>query len=329
MKPQNTSSTSSGSRIQQNSPGLKTIWPITHSCGHHAERDLSGRAADRRAGFSEWLAKHECTDCWRAAEEGDGQDKAAWLEAKRAEEQAESEAWSEQYRMPPLEGTGRAVAWGVRCRHQILAAAYTALVLERETDETEWEAIEEGPRASLLAPGGESTSAPPGLETSPSCSRPPPGPTACGRARRRPSAPTAATGSRARTPPSDAPGTRASGPRGVRGFPPPLLPCTPSAGPASPLPGRAWCPRSRRTAEPARSPVPPARAAAAPGGPSPRPGRYAYRSARQASPARPGASSPAPSRPPSAASASRAPSWPASAGARACSARPTAAAPCM
>lgn len=113
--------------------GVKTIWPITHSCGHHAERDLSGRAADRRAGFAEWLAKQECTDCWRAAKEGDEQDKAAWLEAKRAEEQAESEAWSEQCRMPSLEGTDRAVAWGMCCRHQILAAAYTALVLEGET----------------------------------------------------------------------------------------------------------------------------------------------------------------------------------------------------
>lgn len=125
---------------------VKTIWPITHSCGHHTERDLSGRAADRRAGFAEWLAKQECTDCWRAAKEGDEQDKAAWLETKRAEEQAESEAWSEQYRMPPLEGTERAVAWGVRCRHQVLAAAYTALVLEGETDEREWEAIEEAAR---------------------------------------------------------------------------------------------------------------------------------------------------------------------------------------
>ncbi|MFH9267215.1 hypothetical protein ACH4KN_23635 [Streptomyces sp. NPDC017546] len=125
---------------------VKTIWPITHSCGHHTERDMSGRAADRRAGFAEWLTKQECTDCWRAAKEGDEQDKAAWLETKRAEEQAESEAWSEQYRMPPLEGTERAVAWGVRCRHQVLAAAYTALVLEGETDEREWEAIEEAAR---------------------------------------------------------------------------------------------------------------------------------------------------------------------------------------
>lgn len=109
---------------------VKTIWPIDHTCGHHADRDLSDRPAHCRADFAEWLARQECTDCWRASNEGDEQDKAAWLKAKRAEEQTASEAWSEQYRMPPLEGTERAVSWGVRCRHQILADAYTALVTE-------------------------------------------------------------------------------------------------------------------------------------------------------------------------------------------------------
>lgn len=122
---------------------VKRIWQIAHSCGHEAERDLSDRAADRRAGFAEWLAKHECTDCWKAAKEGVEQDKTTWLEAKRAAEQAESESWSEQYRMPPLEGTERAVPWGVRCRHQLLSVAYTALVLEGGTSEAAWEEIED------------------------------------------------------------------------------------------------------------------------------------------------------------------------------------------
>lgn len=91
------------------------------------------------------------TDCWQAAKTGNEQNRAAWLEAKRAEEQAESEAWSEQYRMPPLEGTERATTWGVRCRHQLLAAAYTALVLEGETSETEWREIEESARTITRA----------------------------------------------------------------------------------------------------------------------------------------------------------------------------------
>lgn len=130
---------------------VKKIWTIKHACGHQAERDLADRPADRRAGFAEWLAKQECTDCWRAAKDGDEQDKAAWLEAKRAAEQAESDAWSEQYRMPPLEGTERGIAWGVRCRHQLLGAAYTALVLEGETDEAEWQQIEDTARTVTRA----------------------------------------------------------------------------------------------------------------------------------------------------------------------------------
>lgn len=130
---------------------VKTVWHITHSCGHDDDRDLSHRPADRRAGFADWLATQICTDCWKAEKGSDGRDTADWLASKRAEEQAESDAWSEQYRMPPLEGTDRAVAWGVRCRHQILAAAYTALVVEGETSEAAWEEIEEAARSITRA----------------------------------------------------------------------------------------------------------------------------------------------------------------------------------
>lgn len=130
---------------------VKTVWSITHSCGHQTARDLSNRPADRRAGFAEWLAKQECTDCWRANKDSNEQDKTAWLEAKRAEEQAASELWSKQYRMPPLEGTERAIAWGVRCRHQVLAAGYTVLVLEGGTSDTAWEEIEESARTVTRA----------------------------------------------------------------------------------------------------------------------------------------------------------------------------------
>ncbi|PPS89935.1 hypothetical protein BZZ08_01303 [Streptomyces sp. MH60] len=143
--------TQTGRRNWDDPSRLKTIWPIDHTCGHHADRDLSDRPADRRAGFAEWLARQECTDCWRASNEGDEQDKTAWLKAKRAEEQTASEAWSEQYRMPPLEGTERAVPWGVRCRHQILTNAYTALVTEGTTSEADWAEIEENARTVTRA----------------------------------------------------------------------------------------------------------------------------------------------------------------------------------
>lgn len=125
---------------------VKKLWTITYSCGHESERDLSDRPADRRAGFAEWLTKQDCTDCWRSAKDGDETDRAAWLEAKRAAEQSESEAWATQFRMPPLEGTERGVAWGVRCRHQVLVAAYTALVVEGDLPEADWEAVEDRAR---------------------------------------------------------------------------------------------------------------------------------------------------------------------------------------
>ncbi|MEV7121218.1 hypothetical protein [Kitasatospora griseola] len=130
---------------------VKKVWKINHVCGHSNERDLGDRPADRRAGFANWLAKQDCTDCWRTAKDGDEADKAAWLQGKRAAEQAESDAWSEQYRMPPLEGTERGVAWGVRCRHQLLAAAYTALVLEGDMAEASWEQVEDRARSVTRA----------------------------------------------------------------------------------------------------------------------------------------------------------------------------------
>ncbi|MFE4357869.1 MULTISPECIES: hypothetical protein [Streptomycetaceae] len=130
---------------------VKKVWTITHACGHEAERDLGARPADRRAGFAEWLARQDCTDCWRAAQGDDETGKAEWLEAKRAAEQAESEAWSQQYRMPPLEGTDRGIAWGIRCRHQVLTAAYTALVLDGSMPEPQWEQIEDQARTITRA----------------------------------------------------------------------------------------------------------------------------------------------------------------------------------
>lgn len=114
---------------------VKKIWPIDHACGHSTEIDLSARPADQRAGYARWLAARDYTDCWRAARGKDSVPKAEWLATKPAEEAAEAEAWAEQYQMPPLEGSERAVDWAARCRHQLVIAAYTALVTEGEVDE--------------------------------------------------------------------------------------------------------------------------------------------------------------------------------------------------
>jgi hypothetical protein len=45
---------------------VKTLWPITYSCRHSDERDLSAKPADQRAGYARWLSDKQCTDCWHA-----------------------------------------------------------------------------------------------------------------------------------------------------------------------------------------------------------------------------------------------------------------------
>ena len=122
---------------------IRRHWTVTHSCGHEAQHDLSNRPADRRAGFARWLAERPCSDCWKAARDADSAGKEEWLAAKRAEEQQTAAQWAEQFEMPPLEGTERALSWGERSRHQLVTRAYTALVTEGTWGETDWAVAEE------------------------------------------------------------------------------------------------------------------------------------------------------------------------------------------
>ncbi|MFF8958628.1 hypothetical protein [Streptomyces sp. NPDC014894] len=108
--------------------------------------DLSGRPADKRAGFARWLAGRDCTDCWKAARDSDTASREEWLAAKRAEEQESAAAWARQFDMPPLEGPEKALAWGERSRHQLMTAAHTALVAEGTWDEADWAVLEEKTR---------------------------------------------------------------------------------------------------------------------------------------------------------------------------------------
>ncbi|MFJ4676869.1 hypothetical protein [Kitasatospora sp. NPDC088783] len=126
---------------------VKTVWTVEHCCGHSADHDLSTRPADRRAGYARWLAGRDCTDCWRAQRENDDAGRAAWLETRRAEEQQAAAEWATKFRMPPLSGPERALAWGERSRHQLMTAAHRVLVAEGTLGESDWEEIEEQARA--------------------------------------------------------------------------------------------------------------------------------------------------------------------------------------
>ncbi|MBP5935428.1 hypothetical protein [Streptomyces acidiscabies] len=125
---------------------VPTRWPVEHTCGHLIDHDLSNRPADRRAGYARWLAGKDCSGCWRTARDADTQSKDQWLAARRAEEQLAAAEWATRFNMPPLEGPERALEWGERCRHQLMTAAYTALVTDGTTSDTDWEAVEDAAR---------------------------------------------------------------------------------------------------------------------------------------------------------------------------------------
>ncbi|MEV7955287.1 hypothetical protein [Streptomyces sp. NPDC088141] len=130
---------------------VRTAWPVLHECGHEVTHDLSNRPADKRAGFARWLAAKDCSDCWKAARDGDSTSREEWLATKRAEEQAAATAWAEQFDMPPLEGAAKALAWGERSRHQLVTAAHAALVAEGTWDDADWMVLEEKVRAVTRA----------------------------------------------------------------------------------------------------------------------------------------------------------------------------------
>jgi len=130
---------------------VKTIWDIDHACGHTSRTDLSARAADQRAGYARWLAKRQCADCFRDSHQRDAKETAAWLEAKRAAELSEANEWQERFRMPPLDGPERAIGWASTVRHQLMTAAYTALVSEGDLDEADWQELEDQARTVTRA----------------------------------------------------------------------------------------------------------------------------------------------------------------------------------
>jgi hypothetical protein len=53
--------------------------------------------------------------------------------------------------MPPLDGPPKTLDWGERSRHQLVAAAYTTLIVEGTWDEADWAPVEEKARTITRA----------------------------------------------------------------------------------------------------------------------------------------------------------------------------------
>lgn len=104
---------------------IQTVWPVTHSCGHGHDHDLGGKRPAEWAGYANWLATKQCSDCWRTErDQRNSQSKQAWLEQRRAENAAEICAWEHRRGMPGLDGSDKAVAWARQVRYELIVAAH-------------------------------------------------------------------------------------------------------------------------------------------------------------------------------------------------------------
>lgn len=125
---------------------VKTVWPITFSCGHSEDRDLAAKRADQRAGYAKWLADKDCTACWRPSQANTGQrlSESEFIAKKRAEEAEAVQQWEVKVQMPELDGSEKALDWGRRSRHNLLSGAYDTLVMSGDLGDDTWtETIEE------------------------------------------------------------------------------------------------------------------------------------------------------------------------------------------
>jgi hypothetical protein len=117
-----------------NATAAKTTWEAHHPCGHRARKtaafhDLSARRPSVRAGYARWLATRDCTDCRRAGRDAAvARERVTWLAGRRAEELTETEVWETRAAaMPALDGSDKAVEWGLQVRYQLLAATHDTL----------------------------------------------------------------------------------------------------------------------------------------------------------------------------------------------------------
>jgi hypothetical protein len=100
---------------------IKTLWPVDHSCGHGQDHDLGDKRPSKQAGSARWLARKDCSDCWRSQRD---KERDAWLAQRRAEEAEAIGRWERLAEMPALERSDKAALWGSQVRHQLLTAAH-------------------------------------------------------------------------------------------------------------------------------------------------------------------------------------------------------------
>ncbi len=113
----------------------KSIYEITHSCGHTVEKDLSAKPAGDRAGLARWWGRKVCTDCFKNQPRkiSDDEQKA------RVKAREDAEEFATQFELPDLDGSAAQVAWALEARHNLLKATYEDLVAGGQLNEPDFD----------------------------------------------------------------------------------------------------------------------------------------------------------------------------------------------
>jgi hypothetical protein len=118
---------------------IKTVWPVTYTCGHIEDRDLSDKPAGKRAASGRWYGEHlVCGKCFK---------KDSGSSESEKERDASHEAEAEELRAEAvrdglpvdLVGTDKQVPWALRIRGELIRGAYTTLVETEQMTDTEFQ----------------------------------------------------------------------------------------------------------------------------------------------------------------------------------------------
>jgi hypothetical protein len=105
---------------------VKTVWVVTHICGHRESHELAAKRVSQRARYARWLATTDCTPCWRRKriQQRDKQPTDRWVE-----QPAQLDNWETETNLPPLHGSDKALDWARQVRHHLVTTARQQLWL--------------------------------------------------------------------------------------------------------------------------------------------------------------------------------------------------------
>ena len=119
---------------------IKTVWPVTCTCGHIENRDLSDKPAGKRAASAKWYGEHfVCGKCFKKSNGSSESDQER--DARHEAEAEELRVEAERDGLPvDLVGSEKQVPWALRVRGELIRGAYAALVETEQMTEADFQA---------------------------------------------------------------------------------------------------------------------------------------------------------------------------------------------